>query len=288
MYVRWQVGDEAPGFNPATNPKFAFPPDKSMKPPPVTKSFGIGFGVPHRMSLWACETMISSPVARVRCKAFTVMSDVPSCDPSICSLMTRVRTPGTDTIWFGAVPTTTSWPAARSSTISLRPETPWHVATDSDRTNSAVTSFCVPASRSTVATVESLRATESNPIVSDGKTSAFASDVSTWTKVASNSPPAEGRSPVSANDVSRTAVWIDTPVALPLYRVPESAAAARAVTMRPAHTTATEREAATRLQGEFVGFMIERSVRPSWVFPNLERMSLPRSHVVIVMLTGGP
>ena len=58
--------------------------------------------------------------------------------------------------------------------------------------------------------------------------------------------------------------------------------------MRPAHTTATEREAATRLHGEFVGFMIERSRRPSWVFPNLERMSLPRSHVVIVMLRAGP
>src|SRR5438046_1860386 len=195
MYVRWQVGEVAPGLNPATNPKLAVPPDTSMKPPPVTKSFGIGLEAPHRMSLWACETMTSSPVTRVRCSAFTVMSDVPSCEPSICSLMTRVRTPGTETIWFGAVPTTTSWPAARRFTSSLRAETPRHVATDWDRTKSAVTSFGVPVRRSTVATADSLRATESNPIVSERRMSAFASDVSTWTKVASNSPPAEGGLP---------------------------------------------------------------------------------------------
>src|SRR5437879_4329219 len=56
MYVRWQVGEVAPGLNPATNPKLAVPPDTSMKPPPVTKSFGIGLEAPHRMSLWPCAT----------------------------------------------------------------------------------------------------------------------------------------------------------------------------------------------------------------------------------------
>src|SRR2546426_321659 len=57
MYVNWQLGAVAWGLNPATNPKFAFPPAMSMKPPPVTKSFGLGSARPHRMSLCAWETM---------------------------------------------------------------------------------------------------------------------------------------------------------------------------------------------------------------------------------------
>ena len=55
--------------------------------------------------------------------------------------------------------------------------------------------------------------------------------------------------------------------------------------MSPTHTAATEIEAATRLHREFVGFMIQRSVDPSWVFPNLERMSLLRGQVVIFVAT---
>src|SRR2546422_8308988 len=81
-------------------------------------------------------------------------------------------------------------------------------------------------------------------------------------------------------------VSLDPPVALPSHCVPDaSTAAPSTVAMSPAHTAATEIEAATRLHREFVGFMIERSVDPSWVFPNLERMSLLRGQVVILVAT---
>src|SRR5437899_915911 len=37
-----------------------------MKPPPDTKSFRTGASWPHAMSLWACDTLTCSPVAKVR------------------------------------------------------------------------------------------------------------------------------------------------------------------------------------------------------------------------------
>src|SRR5947209_567507 len=275
MYVNWQLGAVAWGLNPATNPKFGFPPAMSMKPPPVTKSFGLGYARPHRMSLCAWETMTCSPVTRVRSRAFTGMSNVPSRDPSVCSLMTRVSTPGTFTTWFGAVPTTIALPPIARLAISLTPETQLQVAVDWARTKSAVISLAVPGTRCTEATAASLWATSSNPIVTATRTSAAASDVSTWTTVASIVPPPGGRSPVSANAVSKKAVWMNTPVALPLNWVSVSHAdATGAVEISPAQiATTASNEARVPGAGEFMGDMVCRTAEVAWSFPNIGRTS---------------
>src|SRR5437867_223492 len=133
-----------------------------MNPPPVTKSFGTGVTPPHRMSLWAWETMTAS-----------------------------------------------------------------------------------------------LCATLSNPSVITRNTSAFASDASTVTGVASTTPPCGGKSPVSAKDVSSNDVWIDTPVALPLYRVGASAVAtANVATASPRQATTNSDAVIARVAGEFAGIMV--------------------------------
>src|SRR2546422_10104222 len=229
MKLKFPLRSVFPGLYPATNPRFALDSPVGIHPPPVTKSFARGASEPHVMSLCACETITWSPVNRKRLRAFTVMSYVPPWEASTCSLMIRVKTPGTVRTWFGRVETTIGSPPTRTFASSLSPATPVHVADERARTKSAVTPFAFPGSRLTSATAASLCAVPSNPIVTLSSTSAVASDVSTDTKVASIVPPSGGSSPVSENRRSPRDVWTKTPVARPLYVVSPVAPARGAI-----------------------------------------------------------
>src|SRR5437867_8507175 len=103
-------------------------------------------------SLWALETITSAvttlSAVTVRWIAFTVMSCVPPPVEVFCSLITSLATPGTSNVWFGAKGSTTiDWPAKVTSTASVAPRTPLQVASDSARTNEAVTAAALPGAR---------------------------------------------------------------------------------------------------------------------------------------------
>src|SRR6266513_2310232 len=137
------------GLCPALNPKLALLLPAWIHPPPVMKSAqgGLG-GQPGQpcTSLWALDRMTSSPVARVRCTALTVMSCVPPPDAVVCSLMRSVATGGPPSrlgitnVWLGAKGSTAmDWPPKVALATSVDPRTPLQVASDSAWTNEAVT-----------------------------------------------------------------------------------------------------------------------------------------------------
>src|SRR5207244_5765241 len=66
----------------------------------------VGVVVTHVMSLEALEMITRMPSTVVRSIAFTVIEFVPPLDELVCSLITRVRTPGMMTVSLG-VPATT-------------------------------------------------------------------------------------------------------------------------------------------------------------------------------------
>src|SRR5207245_9329342 len=112
------------------------------QPPPVMKSEqgGVGGQPGHPCtSLWALDTITSSPVRSVRCTALTVMSCVPPPDAVFCSLMMSVATGGPPDIglgitnvWFGAKGSTAiAWPPKVALATSVDPRTPLQVASDS-------------------------------------------------------------------------------------------------------------------------------------------------------------
>ena len=137
-------------------------------------------------------------------------------EESICSLMTRVRTPGISYTWFGSPVTMTGSPATRRPTTSVSPDAPSHAARLSVYPNTAVTGVGVSARRPMSEVAVSLIARSPNPAVYDRNTEASATPVSTATKSATRTPPSSGRSPVSAKYVPpRIGTFTYTPYARP-------------------------------------------------------------------------
>src|SRR5437899_11109436 len=74
--------------------------------------------------------------------------------------MTSFASPGTSNVWFGAKGSTVmAWPAKVTSATSVAPRTPLQVASDSARTNDAVTAAGFPGSTASSANEASLLAT---------------------------------------------------------------------------------------------------------------------------------
>src|SRR5437773_3580118 len=219
-----------PGRGPALNPKLTRPgrleKGGANHPPPVTKSLGAPHSFPqtsgppprvprapegatpprgrpppsHVTELYALDTTTSTPAAHAW-RAFTVIAFVVPDEESSCSLMIRVRRPGTSNTWFGSPVTMTGSPATRSPASSVDPYASAHVATLSVYPPTAVTGVGVSARRRMSEVAVSLIAGPSNPAVSDRKAEASATPVSTEVKSATRTPPPSGRSPVSAKYV---------------------------------------------------------------------------------------
>src|SRR5580765_4570871 len=148
----------------------------------------------QEMSLCELQMVSSSPLASVRCSAFTVIEPA----AKICSLITSVATPGTETVWFAAPVTTTATPANTRPLIVLDPLTPWQDTLVFDCTfvhESAAAAFAYADS---LAIAETLVASpplpcEPQDVGPDENTASvmLASD-------AEMEPPADARTPVSA------------------------------------------------------------------------------------------
>jgi hypothetical protein len=122
--------------------------------------------------------------------------------------------------------------------MSLNPEAPVHVATDSDITKSAVTWSGVPGSSTASAIAAWLSAVLPDPMVTESRTSASASWVCTDRGVASISPPLGGSWPVSprVSDTKGKGDWTDKPNARPLNVVAVAAWVIEAKVMRVRRT----------------------------------------------------
>src|SRR5438552_11126620 len=144
--------------------------------------------------------------------------------------MTSFATPGTSNVWFGAKGSTAmAWPANMTSATSVAPRTPLQVASDSARTNEAVTCAAFPGSTMSSANEASLLATPFAPLVMVDISVALRTPgtetVSSWLVCR---PPLGGSSPVSERVSGPTATprrltLIKAPKARPLYVTPAGA-----------------------------------------------------------------
>src|SRR5256712_12555927 len=123
-------------------------------------------------------------------------------------------------VWFGAKGSTImAVPPKVTSATSVAPRTPLQVASDSARTNEAVTAAAFPGSTASSANEASLLATPFAPLVMVGISVALRTPgivtVSNWLV---SRPPLGGSSPVSERDSRPTA----TPRRLTLRKAPKA------------------------------------------------------------------
>src|SRR5256885_486742 len=113
--------------------------------------------------------------------------------------MTSFATPGTSNVWFGAKGSTVmDWPTNVTSATSVAPRTPLQVASDSARTNEAVTRGTSPGSSTRSAKEASLLATPFAPLVMvDISVALRTPGIETVSRWFVCRPPLGGRSPVS-------------------------------------------------------------------------------------------
>src|SRR5437867_8903486 len=125
---------------------------------------------------------------------------------SVATGGTPIGLGGIVNVWFGAKGSTIiAWPPKVTSATSVVPRTPLQVASDSARTNEAVTAAGFPGSTTTSANEAALLATPLAPLVD--ATSRLAVKTPGTPTVASSAdwnPPLGGNSPVSEKVIGPT------------------------------------------------------------------------------------